>query len=162
MIIIIILGFFIFSLIEYHDLSYFKDSLDFSEEENITIIILYLIITFISASALAIFTFLTIFYFSPILVMLTDIISPTLLWIAMTIENGAIMPDAVIYPIGYIITLIACLIYNEIIILNFWGLNKNTKTFVETRQSEESIELAHAHDEIILENLKKDSEEDDL
>ena len=72
------------------------------------------------------------------------------------------MPDVIIYPIGYIITLISCLIYNEMIVLNFYGLNKNTKKFVEKRQSEEAIELSHAHDEIVLEDLKKDSEEDDL
>ena len=162
MVIITLLGFFIFSLIDYHDLSYFKDSLDFSEEANIASMIIIIIVNFICFSTLNVFTFLTLFYFSPILVMVTDIISPMLFWIAKTIENGPIMPDVIIYPIGYIITLISCLIYNEMIILNFYGLNKNTKKFVEKRQSEEAIELSHAHDEIVLEDLKKDSEEDDL
>ena len=162
MVILTLLGFFIFSLIQYHDLSYFKDPFDFSQEENITNIIIIIIFNFIFYSTLDAFCFLTLFYFSPILVMVTDIISPMLFWIAKTIEKGPVMPDVIIYPIGYIITLVSCLIYNEMIILNFWGLNKNTKKFVEYRQSEESIELAHAHDEIILENLKKDSEEDDL
>ena len=162
MVVITLFGFFIFSLIEYHDLSCFKDTFDFSEEENATKIIVYTIVNFIVFSTLNAFTFLTLFYFSPILVMVTDIISPMLFWIAKTIENGPIMPDVVIYPIGYIITLISCLIYNEMIILNFYGLNKNTKKFVECRQNEESIELAQAHNEIVLEDLKKESEEDDL
>ena len=162
MVVITLFGFFIFSLIEYHDLSCFKDTFDFSEEENATKIIVYTIVNFIVFSTLNAFTFLTLFYFSPILVMVTDIISPMLFWIAKTIENGPIMPDVVIYPIGYIITLISCLIYNEMIILNFYGLNKNTKKFVECRQNEESIELAQAHNEIVLEDLKKESEDDDL
>ena len=47
------------------------------------------------------------------------------------------MPDVVLYPIGYIIVIFSALIYNEIIIFNFCGLNKDTKKFVNQRIHEE-------------------------
>ena len=153
------LVFIFYSLIKYHDLSYFKDCLDFSEEENKIKIIIYIIICFLFASIVQVFTFLVIFYFSPILLMVTDIISPMLLWIATTIESGYIMPNIIMYPIGYFITLLSTLIYNEIIIFNFCGLNKNTKIFVEHRQSEESRQLSKNLTEITLEN-NTDNDED--
>ena len=50
------------------------------------------------------------------------------------------MPDIIIYPIGYLIVVFASLIYNEIIIFNFWGLSKNTKKFIKQRlYSDDSI-----------------------
>ena len=39
--------------------------------------------------------------------------------------------------IGYFFLLFSSLIFNEIIILNFFGLNRNTKIFIEKRQIEE-------------------------
>ena len=158
--IITFIGFFVFSLINYHDLSYFIDLLDFSEAENKTTLIIYLILGFLLFSALNVFTFLVIFYFSPILLLVTDIISPMLQWVVATIENGPIMPDAVFNPIGYCITLLSSLIYNEIIILNFCGLNENTKKFVQYRQTEESIELTKAENEIKLEDSKNEDDND--
>ena len=64
------------------------------------------------------------------------------------------MPFTILYPIGSVIVLLSSLIYNEIIILNFCGLDKNTKIIVEYRQNEESIELNNIKDNIILEDLK--------
>ena len=81
-------------------------------------------------------------------------------WVVATIENGPIMPDAVFNPIGYCITLLSSLIYNEIIILNFCGLNENTKKFVQYRQTEESIELTKAENEIKLEDSKNEDDND--
>ena len=46
-----------------------------------------------------------------------------------------------INPIGYTIVLFSALIYNEIIILNFCGLSKNTKKFINERIKEEIKEL---------------------
>ena len=80
----------------------------------------------------------------------------------MTIHNGPSMPDVIMYPIGYFIILLSSLIYNEIIILNFCDLNKNTKIFVERRQTEELIELAKNQEEIQLENLNDKYDEDNL
>ena len=92
---------------------------------------------------------LILFYFSPIFLLISEVISPFLLWITSTIENAIkgenkesnTTLDLVINPIGYIIVLFSALIYNEIIILNFCGLSKNTKKFINERIKEEIKEL---------------------
>ena len=156
-IIMIILHLFIFlvySLIKYHDLSYFNDSLDLSEAENKVKAIIYIILFFIFASSYRIFRFIVIFYFSPILYMVTVIITKILSWLLNTIRYESAVQDIVLCSIGYFILLFSSLIYNEIIILNFCGLNKNTKIFVEYRQNEELIELEKNQNEIVLQDLK--------
>ena len=127
-------GYIIYSLIKYNNLNIFKDCLDFSQVENKFISILYIILLFLFGITLQLFTFLALFYFSPTLLMVTEVISPTLYWIAVTIKKGELkMPDIVLNPIGYAIVLFSALIYNEIIIFNFCSLNKNTKKFVNQR-----------------------------
>ena len=138
------LGFIIYSLIKYHDLSYFKDCLDFSEVDNKLIISIYFIATFLVETTHQLLILLAIFYFSPTLIIVTDIISPMLLWIVVTIEYGYSMPDVILNPIGYVIVIFSSLIYNELIILNFCGLSKNTKKFVENRESEETIQINYS------------------
>ena len=54
-------------------------------------------------------------------------------------ENATL--EIVINPIGYTIVLFSALIYNEIIIFNFCGLNKNTKKYVNERMNKEIKEL---------------------
>jgi len=139
----IFFGFLIFSLIKYHDLTYFKESLDFSYVENKFVLSLYFIASFIFAVCLHFGTLLVIFYFTPILLMVTDIISPLFFWVAITIKNPEtrVFPKIVLEPIGYVIVLFASLIYNEIIIFNFCNLNKNTKLFIEERLDEEEKDL---------------------
>ena len=51
------------------------------------------------------------------------------------------MIDIVLNSIGFLIALFSALIYNEIIILNFCGFNKNTKKFVNQRLDEELKEI---------------------
>ena len=157
----IFFGFLIYSLIKYHDLTYFKESLDFSYVDNKFVLSLYFIATFIFAVLLHFCTLLVIFYFSPILLMVTDIISPFLLWIALTIENKSSTEilELILNPIGYIIVLFASLIYNEIIIFNFCGLNKNTKKFIEERLYKESKDIRKTENDLKLGNLDKSEEE---
>ena len=138
---LISLFFIIYSLIKYQDLSYFNDCFDFSKVEDKAKVIIYFILAFIFDTCLKIFVLLSLIYFSPILLLITNILIPILSWIEELIEKGQSMPTVIIYPIGYTIILFATLMYNEIIILNFCGLNKNTKKFVEQRQNKESIEL---------------------
>ena len=140
-IIITCIGFIIYSLIVYHDLSYFKDCFDFSEYDNKLIISIYFIVTFLIETTHQVFTLLAIFYFSPTLIIVTDIISPMLLWIVVTIQNANSTLEIVLNPIGYFIVLFSSLIYNELIIFNFCGLSKNTKKFVENRENEETIRI---------------------
>ena len=148
---------FIYSLIKYYDLSYFNDCIDFSKVDNITKIIICLILFILFKSTYEIFSFIVIFYFSPILYFVTDIIYCLVDWIIKMIQNGISIPDDILYLIGYIIILLSSLIYNEIIILNFCGLNKNTKILVEKRQSQESIELSLFQNDIVS-DLKDNDE----
>ena len=131
------LGFFIYSLIKYHDLSYFKDCFDSSEDKNIFIIILYFIINFIAMIIENLLQLLTVLYFSPNLIIITYFLNPMIEWIIKIVSEGGSIPEDAIYPIGFIIELFSSLIYNEIIILNFCGLSQNTKKYVEQRLMKE-------------------------
>ena len=132
-IIFVLFGFIIYSLIKYNDLSYFEDIFEFSNFENFGLFILFFILAFLFSVISEVLLLLVIFYFSPILLISTEIISPFLLWIFYAIKEGESMPDIIIYPIGYLTVVFASLIYNEIIIFNFWGLSKNTKKFIKQR-----------------------------
>ena len=149
------LGFFIYSLIDYHDLTYFKNIFDFSESNNIFLFIIYFIFITIFATILQVMTLLVIFYFSPILLMVTDIISPFLLWVVVTIQDGQDLPDVVLNPIGYLIVLFSALIYNEIIIFNFCDLSKDTKKFIEERLNEENNDLRKTQNELGIRDVSK-------
>ena len=164
----IFFGFLIYSLIKYHDLTYFKESLDFSYVENKFVLSLYFIAMFIFTTILHFLTLLVIFYFSAILLMVTDIISPFLLWIVLTIEEHSWKEvlKLILSPLGYIIVLFASLIYNEIIIFNFCGLNKDTKKLIEERLDKESNDLRKTAADIKLGTFDRsdgdiDSNEDD-
>ena len=140
-IILIFLGFIIYSLIKYQDLSYFKDCFDFSEIENKFKISVYFILPLLFGTTQQVLTLFAIFYFSPTLIIVTDIISPMLSWIVNNIQKDHSMPDVVISPIGYLIVLFSSLIYNEFIIFNFCGLSDETKKFVQQRENIEIQEL---------------------
>ena len=151
-------GFFFYSLIVYHDLSYFKNSLDFTKADSKWLISLYIIACLLFATILQTLAFLVVFYFSPILLMVTDIISPMLLWIASTIMKPVDFPDVLLYPIGYLIVLFSSLIYNEIIIFNFCDLNKDTKIFVEQRINEETTDIRKTENDIKLGSFERSDE----
>ena len=75
--------------------------------------------------------------------MVTDMISPMLLWIYMILikEKEESLSNIIMKSIGFSIVLFGSLIYNEIIICNFFGFNKDTKKSIEERQREELIAL---------------------
>ena len=66
--------------------------------------------------------------------------------------------DIILYGIGYLIVLFGSLIYNEIIICNFFGFNKNTKKGLEERLTEESIALKKTENEIKTGTVESDME----
>ena len=72
--------------------------------------------------------------------MVTDIINPIIIWIFTLFKNGKDENKTLVIilnNIGYFLVFFSSLIYNEIIILNFYGLNKNTKKYLEEKQKEE-------------------------
>ena len=52
-------------------------------------------------------------------------------------SNGESIKKIIFYSLGYFLTFFSSLIYNEIIVCNFWGLNINTKIYIEDRQQKE-------------------------
>ncbi len=77
----------------------------------------------------------TIFHFSPYLNVLTDFLTPLLLYICNNIlqNEKATILAFFIGVVGFIIVIFGALILNEIIILNFFGLNENTYTNISER-----------------------------
>ena len=154
-ILILFVGFTIYSLLVRKDLSFFSESFDFSKVDSGLELFFYFLGTFIFGSLLQTFTVLVIYYFSPTLLMVTDIISPMLLWIVLSIEDMPELSTIVIKSLGYFIVLIGSLIYNEIIIFNFCDLNTNTKKYLEKRQNEESSLLRKTENDINSKELNQ-------
>ena len=93
----------------------------------------------------------TIQNFSPNIFILTNVISSIMKWIyniSYKRESDTIL-NIVFLSIGYLIILISCLLYNEIIILNFCGLNENTNYNINERLviDEHLTELDNEEDE---------------
>jgi len=111
--------------------------------------IIYLILSFCFSLILNVLTFLVIFYFSPTLLMITDIINPIISWIMslFTDKEGHTSIEIILNSIGYFLVLFSSLIYNEIIIFNFFGLNGNTKKYLEIKQREELNSIIDDDDE---------------
>lgn len=133
--ILIIISYIIYSLICFKDFSIIIDAFNLTNK----IIYLYLFLVFIDIIIFEVIEILVIFYFSPLLLMATDIINPILnLTFEIIIDNAqmSILYKILTY-IGYFIIFICALIYNEIIICNFCDLNKNTSKYIKERQKEE-------------------------
>ena len=156
------IGFIIFSLSKYHDLSLIIDNFTFENINNPLKLTLYLCATFISASFLQIFSTLVIYYFSPILLMVTDSISPMLLWICLILPEEEKIINIVFNALGYLISLISSLIYNEIIILNFCGFNKYTKKYILKRQQKETYLLRDTENSIKTGNAEEADNDSNL
>ena len=78
---------------------------------------------------------ITLQNFSPNIFILTNIISTLMSWIYKLAYKRKIDEtlNIICLSIGYFIIFISCLIYNEIIILNFCGLGDNTNTNINKR-----------------------------
>ena len=142
-IILSFLLFILFSFIKYKDLSFITDNLDFLNKIDNKFLIYFLFGLFFG-SILQILTVYVIYYFSPILLTVTDSISPMLSWIIDLIRNEPMKNPYINISFngtGYLIQLIAGLIYNEIIICNFCGLNEYTKKNLQERENQELISI---------------------
>ena len=145
-IIINTIGYTIYSLINNLDFSLFTDCFDFSVENKLEISI-YFILYFLFGTAAQLSLFLSIFYFSPSLIMVTNTFSPFIFWIFKGIKDGKNMSYTnILYPIGFIIVLFSAIIYNELIIFNCCDLNKDTKKFVNKRIYKELEEIKNGDD----------------
>ena len=128
---------FLVGFIIYYSIIGFDNFMKNFENETSTSII-YLMLAFSSCLILQVLTFLVIYYFSPTLLMITDNINPIIVWIMSFLqEKEHETIEIVLCGIGYFIIFFSSLIYNEIIIFNFCGLNRNTKKYLEEKQKEE-------------------------
>jgi hypothetical protein len=75
-IVFLLVGYIIYSLITRKDLSFISECFDFSEVDNGLKLFFYFLGAFIFGTLLQTFSVLVIYYFSPTLFMVTDIISP--------------------------------------------------------------------------------------
>ena len=139
------------------DLSNLIKCFDFSDVSNKLEFYSLLILCYIFYSITQYLTYLTIYFFSPMIYIMTQIIYPLLLYFIDIISEGNYkLLDLILSIIGYLILLFAILIYHEIIIFNFWKLNKDTKIFIEKRQAEDIL-LIDKIDYYINDEEKRDT-----
>ena len=100
---------------------------------------LYFFLSFIASFCYFVFNILTLYNFSPYLNVLTDFLTPFFLNIIDFFfnkkekEKDNFNKKFLIENIGYALIIFGALILNEIIILNFFGLNENTYTNISER-----------------------------
>ena len=104
--------------------------------ENMKECIIYLISMIIIEIIYFILVKLTLFYFSPTLLIITDLISPIITLILK--RNELYIKHFLLSIIGYSISFISSIFYNELIICNFLGLNENTAENIRKRGQSES------------------------
>ena len=111
-----------------------------------------LIISYLFYSITQFLVYMTVYFFSPMIFIITQIIYPLLRYATNVIEGTDYKIIDLIFNVGgYLILLISILIYHETIIFNCWGLNEDTKIFIEKRQKE---------DIFLMDNFDKRTESD--
>ena len=141
--IIIIVGYMIFSLISKGDLRYIINIFHCTNDMYVCFGNYYfnIIMFFILNAIFEILIFLVCYYFSPEVFAICNIISRYFIVIISIINNQI---EDVIYiiftSIGYFLIICSSLIYNEIIICHFWGLDKNTWKAIDKKAKEDYFE----------------------
>ena len=119
---------------------------------------LLLFLAFASGTIVKFIFCLIIENFSPNIFVLTNVISSIITWIyniGIKKKSDTII-NTICLSIGYFIILISCLIYNEIIILNFYKFNENTNYQINERNNSERLISEN------LEELSITESEDDI
>ena len=85
---------------------------------------------------------LTIFYFTPSHTFISEFISQFSFYILSAVEGNNkdfySKDNVIIFSIGYFINFCCIIIFNEIIILNFFGLDYNTRKRIQQRERKDS------------------------
>ena len=84
---------------------------------------------------------LTIYYFTPFHLIISESISEYLYFTYDCFfgEENYLLINIIIYCLIYIINSFFSLVFNEIFILNFWSLNYNTKKYIEKRERDDIL-----------------------
>ena len=91
---------------------------------------IYLIILFLSSIGLNVFLMMTKKYFTPTHRNVSDTMNAFVAWVINMFSNKE---TSMINIIGYASIMLGCLIYNEIIICRFYGLDEDTKEEIMNR-----------------------------
>jgi drug/metabolite transporter (DMT)-like permease len=138
-----VVGFLILSYIRERNINYVSNIFHCRPDMYVCFGNLYdhIIGYFLMNAVLQILIFLVCYYFSPEVFAISDIISPFLSWITGVIEkrDNLNVIKSIFDCIGYIIIIIGSFIYNEIIVCNFWGLNKNTWKAIVKKANEDYL-----------------------
>ena len=124
-----LLIFIIISLIAKGDFTYIANIFNCNETNYICVAHYYvkIIFYFLLNIVLQALIFLVVYMFSPELFAISDIFSPLFSFIAQWIrvkeKNGL---KIFLFVLGYLIIALGAFIYNELIVCNFCGFNKNT------------------------------------
>ena len=150
--ILTLIGYSLFSLIIKGNFSYIINIFKYGDVNNplyFNYYYLFSFLYFILMAFLQVCIILVIYYFTPAIFAMSDIISPMFSWLKNRIENKDSTAIVIIFNIlGYLIIIIAALIYNEIITCNFLGLNENTWKAIDERAR---IELKMKTDKSVVE-----------
>ena len=104
---------------------------------------------------------LTIYYFSPCYNFISEYIAEYILYISNTIEENDKFysrNNVIIFSICFFINCCCILVFNEVVILNFWGLDFNTKKRIEQREKKDS----DISDMVYLRSLTNEEDEKDV
>ena len=136
------------SLMNYSNLSDLINIFDFAKDK------LMIFLAFASGTIVKFIFCVIIDNFSPNIFVLTNVISSIITWIYNIgyKRKPEKTMNIVFLSIGYFIILISCLIYNEIIILNFCNLNEDTNFNINERL-EIDKKLANDFNEKELEDI---------
>ena len=143
--------YFIFAIINKGDIISFWDvpiqnwseCIEFIKQHSI--IILLLIFHFLVNFTIELSLMMTLFYLNSNFDYVAEIVSITFIWIMEIITTNFKVNYQALNIIGYFIILLGAFIYNEIIILYFCGLDRNTKKEIRIRAGnlEEENEIVY-------------------
>ena len=107
---------------------------------------------------------LTVYYLTPCHYFISEYISEYVYYMIeardKNYKNFYSTTNVVIFSICYFINFLCCLIFNEVVILNFCGLDYNTKKRINQRISKESNEIRNLHNLIEMDDSENDDEND--
>ena len=107
---------------------------------------------------------LTVYYLTPCHYFISEYISEYVYYMIeardKNYKNFYSTSNVVIFSICYFINFLCCLIFNEVVILNFCGLDYNTKKRINQRISKESNEIRNLHTLIEMDDSENDDEND--
>ena len=103
---------------------------------------------------------LTIYYLTPCHYFISEYISEYVYYILSAIESNEgfySTANIVIFSISYFINFLCCLVFNEVIILNFFGLDYNTSKRIKERIKQETLLNEKEAQMIFLDEQSKNS-----